>query len=40
MRGSDVWKEYKDVISFAQEVMNGRFREEKDKRATGETSKG
>ncbi len=40
MRGGDVWKDYKDIITFAQNVMNGRFREEKDKSAVRETSKG
>ena len=41
MRGGDeVWKDYTDIISFANSVMNGRFRDKKDKSATRETSKG
>ncbi len=39
MRGGDAWKEYKEIIAFAQNVMNGRFRDRKDTKSTKETSK-
>lgn len=40
MQGGDVWKEFNEIISFGNKVMNGQFRDKQDKKPTKETSKG
>lgn len=40
MQGGDVWKEFNQIITFANKVMNGQFRDRKNGSATPKASKG